>query len=231
MDVRRRATSEFVGTALLLAAVVGSGIMGERLSSGNVALALLANSVATGAALTALILTFGPISGAHFNPAVSIADASQGGLGWGEGMIYVLAQFLGAVAGVGVADIMFEEPAYAFSTHVRSGSAQAFSEAIATFGLLAVIWGCSRRRSSAVPYAVAAYIVAAYWFTASTSFANPAVTLARALTNTFAGIRPQDVPMFWAAQLTGAATATLLFRWLVPSLPESAPQVVLPRKD
>jgi glycerol uptake facilitator-like aquaporin len=225
MDLRRRATAEFVGTALLLAAVVGSGIMGERLSAGNVALALLANSLATGAALTALILTFGPISGAHFNPAVSIADASQGGLRWGEALIYVLGQFLGAFAGVGVANVMFDEPAYAFSTHVRSGMAQAISEAIATFGLLAVIWGCSRRRSSAVPFAVAAYIVAAYWFTASTSFANPAVTLARAFTNTFAGIRPQDVPMFWAAQVAGAVTATLLFRWLLPSLPESAPQV------
>lgn len=231
MDLRRRATAEFVGTALLLAAIVGSGIMGERLSSGNVALALLANSLATGAALTALILTFGPISGAHFNPAVSLADASQGGASWGQASIYVLAQFLGALAGVAVADVMFGEPPYAFSTHVRSGSAQAFSESLATFGLLAVIWGCSRRRSSAVPFAVAAYIVAAYWFTASTSFANPAVTLARAFTNTFAGIRPQDVPMFWVAQLAGAAAATLLFRWLVPSLPESAPQVVVPRKD
>jgi len=228
MDLRRRATAEFVGTALLLAAVVGSGIMGDRLSAGNVALALLANSLATGAALTALILTFGPISGAHFNPAVSIADASQGGLRWGEALIYVLVQFLGAFAGVGVADVMFDEPAFAFSTHVRGGTAQAISEAVATFGLLAVIWGCSRRRSSAVPFAVAAYIVAAYWFTASTSFANPAVTLARAFTNTFTGIRLQDVPMFWAAQLTGAATATLLFRWLVPSLPEAAPQVAVP---
>ncbi len=231
MDLRRRATAEFFGTALLLAAVVGSGIMGDRLSSGNVAIALLANSIATGGALIALILTFGPISGAHFNPAVSIADASQGGLSWGEALIYVLAQFFGAFAGVGVADVMFDEPAYAFSTHVRNGGAQAFSEAIATFGLLAVIWGCSRRRSSAVPFAVASYIVAAYWFTASTSFANPAVTLARAFTNTFAGIRPQDVPMFWAAELTGAAAATLLFRWLLPSLPESAPDVVLPRQN
>jgi glycerol uptake facilitator-like aquaporin len=231
MNLRRRVTAEFVGTALLLAAVVGSGIMGERLASGNVALALLANSLATGAALTALILTFGPISGAHFNPAVSIADASQGGLRWGDALMYVLAQFLGACAGVGAADVMFEEPAYAFSTHVRSGSAQAFSEAIATFGLLAVIWGVSRRRSSTVPFAVAAYIVAAYWFTASTSFANPAVTLARAFTNTFTGIRPQDVPVFWAAQIVGATTATLLFRWLVPSLPESAAQVVMPHSN
>jgi glycerol uptake facilitator-like aquaporin len=228
MDLQRRATAELVGTALLLAVVVGSGIMGERLSSGNVALALLANSLATGAALTALILTFGPISGAHFNPAVSIADASQGGLRWSDATVYVGVQFLGALAGVGVADVMFGEPTYAFSTHVRSGAAQAFSEGIATFGLLTVIWGCSRRRSSAVPFAVAAYIVAAYWFTASTSFANPAVTLARAFTNTFAGIRPRDVPVFWAAQTVGAATATLLFRWLVPSLPASAAHVVVP---
>ena len=231
MDLRRRVIAEFIGTALLLAAVVGSGTMGERLASGNAALALLANSLATGAALTALILTFGPLSGAHFNPAVSTADASQRGLGWGEALAYVLAQCLGAIAGVGIADVMFEEPAYAFSTHVRSGSSQVFSEAVATFGLLAVIWGCSRRRSSAVPFAVGAYIVAAYWFTASTSFANPAVTLARAFTNTFTGIRLQDVPMFWAAQAAGAVTATLLFRWLVPSLPESAPRVVVPHAE
>jgi glycerol uptake facilitator-like aquaporin len=218
MDLRRRATAEFVGTALLLAAVVGSGIMGERLASGNVGLALLANSLATGAALTALILTFGPISGAHFNPAVSIADASQGGLRWSEALIYAGVQFLGAFAGVGIADAMFNEPTYAFSTHARSGAAQGFSEAVATFGLLAVVWGCSRRRSSAVPFAVAAYITAAYWFTASTSFANPAVTAARAFTNTFAGIRPLDVPLFWVGQIVGAATATLLLRWLVPPI-------------
>ncbi len=210
----RRLVAEGVGTAMLLAAVVGSGIMGERLAGGNVGIALLANAVATGAALVALILAFGPISGAHFNPVVSFADASQGGLRWGEAGGYVLAQVVGAVIGVGVADTMFGEPVYAWSGHVRSGSSQVLSESVATFGLMAVIWGCSRRRSEAVPFAVGAYITAAYWFTASTSFANPAVTLARAMTDTFAGIRPQDVPAFWLAQAVGAAAATALFRWL-----------------
>jgi glycerol uptake facilitator-like aquaporin len=201
---------------MLLAAVVGSGIMGERLAGGNVAIALLANTVATGAALVALILTFGPISGAHFNPAVSIADASQGGIGWFEAAAYSLMQIIAAVLGVAVADAMFGEPIFAWSRHVRAGWPQLLSEAVATFGLLAVIWGCARRRADAVPFAVGAYIVAAYWFTASTSFANPAVTLARSLTDTFAGIRPADVGGFIAAQAAGAAAATALFRWLVP---------------
>jgi glycerol uptake facilitator-like aquaporin len=227
----RAFVAEFIGTPLLLAAVVGSGIMGERLAGGNGAVALLANTIATGAALVALILTFGPVSGAHFNPAVSLADASQGGLSWSRASAYVLAQFGGAIVGVGVADYMFEQPLYAWSRHVRSGIPQAFSEGIATFGLLAVIWGCSRRRSAAVPFAVGAYITAAYWFTASTSFANPAVTVARALTDTFAGIRPADAPAFIAAQLIGAATATGLFRWLVPSLPAAADTVVVPRES
>jgi glycerol uptake facilitator-like aquaporin len=213
----RRLTAEAVGTALLLAAVVGSGIMADRLSGGNDAIALLANTMATAAALVALILTFGPISGAHFNPAVSVADASQGGLRWREVPAYVSVQLIGAVLGVWVAHVMFGEPLFMLSRHARSGSAQMVSEFVATFGLLSVIWGCSRNRSTAVPFAVAAYIAAAYWFTASTSFANPAVTLARALTDTFAGIRPADLPGFIVAQLAGAATATLLFRWLVPS--------------
>jgi glycerol uptake facilitator-like aquaporin len=182
---------------MLLATVVGSGIMADRLSGGNVALALLANTIATGAGLVALILTFGPISGAHFNPAVTIADASQEGLAWREVPGYLLAQVVGAVAGVWTAHAMFEEPLLMVSRHQRSGPAQILSEFIATFGLLAVIWGCSRRRSAAVPFAVAAYITAAYWFTASTSFANPAVTLARGFTDTFAGIRPLDVPALW----------------------------------
>ena len=224
----RRLVAESIGTALLLAAVVGSGIMGDRLAGGNVAIALLANTLSTGAVLVALILTFGSISGAHFNPAVSFADASQGGLSWRESIWYSAAQVMGAVVGVGAADIMFELPAYSWSTHIRAGGSQVFSEMIATFGLLAVIRGCSRRRSAAVPYAVGAYITAAYWFTASTSFANPAVTLARAFTNAFPGIRLADVPLFVVGQAIGAASATVLFRWLVPSLPETADAVLVP---
>lgn len=212
---------------MLLAAVVGSGIMGERLAGGNIAIALLANTLATGAALVALILTFGPISGAHFNPAVSFADASQGGLSWREACAYTLAQVSGALLGVAVADAMFGEPVYAWSRQARAGVPQVLSEIVATFGLMAVIWGC-RYRPSVVPFAVGAYITAAYWFTASTSFANPAVTIARATTDTFAGIRPIDVPFFVLGQVAGAAVATALFRWLVPALPESAGQVVVP---
>jgi glycerol uptake facilitator-like aquaporin len=216
-----------LGTALLLATVVGSGIMGERLAAGNVAVALLANTLATGAALVALILTFGPISGSHFNPAVTLADASQGGLPWHEVPAYIAAQIAGAFAGVAAAHLMFSEPLFSASRHVRSGGAQLFSEFIATFGLLSIIWGCARLRSTAVPFAVGAYITAAYWFTASTSFANPAVTLARAASDTFAGIRPADAPGFIAAQLAGAAAATILFRWLVPLLPKDVAQVVV----
>jgi glycerol uptake facilitator-like aquaporin len=219
VDLARRTVAEGLGTALLLATVVGSGIMGERLSGGNVAVALLANTLATGAALVALILTFGPISGAHFNPAVTLADASAGGLPWRDVPAYLFAQIAGAFAGVAAADVMFELPAFSASRHARTGPAQWLSELVATFGLLAVIWGCSRRRASVVPFAVGAYITAAYWFTSSTSFANPAVTLARAATDTFAGIRPGDVPGFVAAQLAGAAVATAAFRWLVPALP------------
>lgn len=226
-DLGRRAAAEAVGTALLLATVIGSGVMGERLAGGNVALALLANTLATGAALVALILTFGPISGAHFNPAVTLADAWQGGLAWRDVLPYIGAQVGGAFAGVATAHVMFDLPLYFTSQHARPGSAQMFSEFVATFGLLAVIWGCVRARPSMVPFAVAAYITAAYWFTASTSFANPAVTLARAASDTFAGIRPSDAPGFIVAQLFGAAAATGLFRWLVPALPESAPDVVV----
>jgi glycerol uptake facilitator-like aquaporin len=222
VDLARRTVSEGLGTGLLLATVVGSGIMGERLAGGNVAVALLANTLATGAALVALILTFGPISGAHFNPAVTLADAALGGRPWREAPVYVLAQVAGAFAGVAAADVMFELPVFSASRHARTGPAQWFSEGVATFGLLAVIWGCSRRRASAVPFAVGAYITAAYWFTASTSFANPAVTLARAATDTFAGIRPADVAAFVAAQLVGAALATAVFRWLVPAPSPSA---------
>jgi glycerol uptake facilitator-like aquaporin len=226
--VARRTVAEALGTAFLLAAVVGSGIMGERLAGGNVAIALLANTIATGAALVALILTFGPISGAHLNPAVTLADAWQGGLPWREVPIYVAAQIGGAFAGVAAAHLMFSEPVFSASHHARSGSAQLFSEFVATFGLLSVIWGCARLRSSAVPFAVGAYITSAYWFTASTSFANPAVTLARAASDTFAGVRPADAPGFIAAQLTGAAAATALFRWLVPTLPRDSDRVLVP---
>ena len=224
----RRAVAEALGTALLLAAVAGSGIMGEQLAGGNVAVALLANTIATGAALVALILTLGPISGAHFNPAVTLADAWQGGLAWRDVPTYLGAQIAGAFTGVAAAHVMFSKPVFFASHHVRSGGAQLFSEFVATFGLLSVIWGCARLRSSAVPFAVGAYITAAYWFTASTSFANPAVTLARAVSDTFAGIRPADVPGFVFAQLAGATAATALFRWLVPSLREDSEQVILP---
>jgi glycerol uptake facilitator-like aquaporin len=226
----KRAVAEAVGTAFLLSTVVGSGIMGERLAGGNVAIALLANTIATGAVLVALILTFGPISGAHFNPAVTLADAWQRGIAWREAPVYVFAQIAGAFAGVGIAHTMFGLPLFFASRHVRSGGAQVFSEFIATFGLLAVIWGCVRFRTSMVPFAVGAYITAAYWFTASTSFANPAVTLARSVSDTFAGIRPADTPAFIGAQLAGAAAATLLFRWLIPSLPNEALSVVLPHE-
>jgi len=227
--VGRRAVAEALGTAFLLAAVVGSGIMAERLAGGDTAIALLANTIATGAALVALILTFGPISGAHLNPAVTLADASQGGLPWREAPVYVAAQIFGAFAGVAAAHLMFGEPLFFPSHHVRGGNAQLFSEFIATFGLLSVIWGCARLRSSAVPFAVGAYITAAYWFTASTSFANPAVTIARCLSNTFAGIRPVDVPWFVCAQLLGGLAATTAFRWLVPNLQVQAKGVLFAR--
>jgi glycerol uptake facilitator-like aquaporin len=222
VTIARRLAAEAVGTALLLAAVVGSGIMGERLAGGNVAIALLANTLATGAMLVALILTFGPISGAHFNPAVTLAGASQGGLPWQEVPGYIAAQIAGAFAGVAAAHLMFGEAVFSASRHVRSGGAQMFSECVATFGLLAVILGCARLRSSSVPFAVGAYITGAYWFTSSTSFANPAVTLARSASDTFAGIRPADAPGFILAQLAGAAAAAFLFRWLLPSLSEDA---------
>jgi len=220
MTLGRRLAAEGTGTTLLLAAVVGSGIMGERLAAGNVAIALLANTLATGAALVALLLTFGPISGAHLNPAVTLAEASQGDLSWRDVPGYLAAQFAGALVGVALADLMFGEPIFALSRHARHGPAQVLSEFVAAFGLLSVIWGCSRLRSAiTVPFAVGAYITAAYWFTASTSFANPAVTVARALTDTFAGIQPADVPSFIVAQLLGAALATALFGWLVPARP------------
>src|ERR1700675_2511726 len=227
-SLQKRIVAEALGTGFLVATVVGSGIMGERLSGGNVAIALLANTIATGAALVALILTFGPISGAHFNPVVTLADAWTGGRPWREVPVYLTAQVAGAFAGVAAAHVMFSAPVFFASRQARAGGAQLFSELVATFGLLAVIWGCARTRPADVPYAVGAYITAAYWFTASTSFANPAVTLARAASDTFAGIRPADAPGFIVAQLVGAAAATLLFRWLVPTLPQTADKVVVP---
>ena len=214
-NLRRRLAAEVLGTAFLLTAVVGSGLMAERLAGGNAAVALLANSLATGAALMALILALGPISGAHFNPAVTLADAMQGGIAWREVPAYIGAQVIGAFGGVASAHLMFGLPLFFRSHHARSGGALVWSEFIATFGLLVVIWGCAR--SSAAAFAVGAYITAAYWFTASTSFANPAVTMARAVSDTFAGIRPVDAPAFIVAQLAGAIAASLGCRWLARS--------------
>lgn len=211
----RRLAAEGLGTAFLLAVVIGSGIMGERLSEGNDAIALLANSIATGCGLAALILAFGPVSGAHFNPAVTLAAAAQRVFPWKEVFPYIAIQILAAYAGVAAAHLMFEEPLFFVSVKIRSGPAQLWSEGVATFGLLTVLSACVRGRTAASPFAVAAYITAAYWFTASTSFANPAVTLARAASNTFAGIRPGDAPAFIAAQLVGAAAATFVMRWLL----------------
>jgi len=222
----RRFAAEFLGTGFLVAAVVGSGIMGEKLAGGNVAIALLANTIATGAVLVVLILAFGPVSGAHLNPAVTLAVAMEGGIAWREVVPYISAQCLGAVAGAITAHLMFALPLISLSHHARSGPAQVFSEFIATFGLLCVIWGCSRSRAETVPVAVGAYITAAYWFTASTSFANPAVTIARCISDTFAGIRPVDVIPFILAQVAGAIGATLLFRWLVPDIRAAAEHVV-----
>ena len=212
-SLTRRAASEFLGTAFLLAAVVGSGIMAQRLSGGNVALALLCNTLATGAILTVIILVFGPLSGAHFNPAVSVAFALRGELPWRTTAIYIAVQVLGAIVGVWLAHLMFELPVWQLSTNVRSGTGQWLAEAVATFGLLLTIFGLART-PAAVPYAVGLYITAAYWFTASTSFANPAVTIARSLSDTFAGIAPSGAPAFIAAQFAGMALALVTARWL-----------------
>ena len=213
-SLHARAVAEFMGTAFLLAAVVGSGIMGEQLAGGNVALALLANMLATGAILIVLIVALGPVSGAHFNPAVTLSLALAGSLPWREMPAYLAAQLAGAFTGVASAHLMFGMPLFFASTHARHGPAQLWSETVATFGLLLVVWGCTRFQPSASAYSVGAYIAAAYWFTASTSFANPAVTLARSASNTFAGIRPADVPAFVMAQLLAAVTATFFSRWL-----------------
>lgn len=210
----KRAGAEFIGSAFLLAAIIGSGIMGERLSGGNVGLTLLENSIAVGAALIALIHAFGGISGAHFNPAVTLVDAFLGNFRWREVPVYVVAQIAGALLGVALANLMFDLPVVFASEKVRAGGSQLLSESIATFGLIVVIHGTLRNNRKAIPYAVASYIVAAFWFTASTSFANPAVTFARTASNTFAGIRPSDVPAFIIAQLIGAGAAAILIRWL-----------------
>ena len=210
----QRAVSEALGTAFLLATVIGSGIMAQRLSGGNDALALLCNTLPTGAILAVLILILGPVSGAHLNPAVSLAFAFRGRISWPMAGIYLLAQLSGAVVGVWAAHLMFELPVWQFSTHVRTGPGQWLAEAVATFGLLLTIFGCVARAPQAVAYAVGLYITAAYWFTASTSFANPAVTLARALSDTFAGIAPAGVAAFIGAQMAGMGAAALLGRWL-----------------
>jgi glycerol uptake facilitator-like aquaporin len=222
MTLARRLVAEGLGSALLLAVVVGSGILGERLAGGNVAIALLANTIATGAGLVALILMFGTISGAHFNPAVTLSEAWQKNVPAREVLPYIALQLAGAFAGVAAAHGMFGEALFFASSHARTGPAQWWSEFVATFGLVGVIIGCSRSRPAITPFAVAAYITAAYWFTASTSFANPAVTLARSASDTFAGIRPADAPGFILAQLAGAAAATLVFCWLYPAPPASA---------
>ncbi len=213
-SLAQRAFAEWLGTAFLLAAVVGSGIMAEKLAGGNNALALLCNTLPTGAILAVLILTFGPISGAHFNPAVSIAFALRRELTAPMMTVYIVVQVLGAILGVWAAHLMFELPLWQFSATVRSGSGQWLAEAIATFGLLLTIFGCVAHTPVAMPYAVGLYITAAYWFTASTSFANPAVTIARSLSDTFAGIAPTGVVAFIAAQLVGMLAAVVLGRWL-----------------
>ena len=212
----KRVVAEALGTFFLLAAVVGSGIMAERLANGNTALALLANTAATGAALIALIISFAPLSGAHFNPVVTLSFALRHDLLWREVAVYLLAQVAGGVGGVIAANLMFGLPAVFLSQHPRTGVAQLFSEFIATLGLVSVILAASRSTVAVVAVAVGAYISAAYWFTASTSFANPAVTVARSLSDTFAGIRPVDAPGFVLAQLAGGIAATVLFRWLIP---------------
>jgi len=219
MTLPRRLVAELLGTALLLAIVIGSGIMGERLAGGNVAIALLGNTVATGAGLFVLIQMLGPISGAHFNPAVTLAVVIRRGTDARTALAYVIAQLVGAVLGVWAAHAMFAEPLLQISTKLRDGPAQGFSEFVATFGLIGTILATQRSRPDATPAAVGLYIVAAYWFTASTSFANPAVTIARCLSDTFAGIAPVSAPLFIAAQLAGTLAAIVLFGWLLREEP------------
>jgi glycerol uptake facilitator-like aquaporin len=221
--IGRRLAAEFLGTAFLLATVIGSGIMASRLAGGNGALALLCNTIPTGAILAVLILTFGPVSGAHFNPTVTLVFATRRDLSPGMAGLYIAVQLLGAIIGVWAAHLMFGLPIWQFSQNLRTGPGQWFAEAVATFGLLLTILGCVARNAAAVPYAVGLYITAAYWFTASTSFANPAVTIARSLSNTYAGIAPAGVLAFIAAQLIGALAAAMLAEWLW-SRPETAPR-------
>jgi len=215
MNLKRKAAAEFLGTAFLLMVVVGSGIMGERLADGNAAIALLANTIATGAGLAFLILSFGEISGAHFNPVVTLTEVFRGNLSLQESFLYIFFQITGAFVGVGIANLMFDLPVYFASTKIRTGNSQLLSEFVATFGLIAVIRAGVKFRPNLVFLMVASYITAAYWFTASTSFANPAVTLARSVSNTFAGINPSNVPIFIVAQLLGAFAATFVFNWLL----------------
>ncbi len=224
-ELSRRAIAEALGTGLLLAAVVGSGIMAQRLAGGNVALALLCNTIATGAALTVLILIFAPLSGAHFNPVVSAAFAIRRDLPWADTVLYIAAQLAGGIFGVWVAHLMFDLSPLQLSQTVRTGPGQWLSEALATFGLLLTIFGVLRSAPASVPYAVGLYITAAYWFTASTSFANPAVTVARSLSDTFAGIAPADVPAFLAAQTVGAAAAVAVSGWLWRKSPATGAQL------
>lgn len=223
-SLARRAVAEWLGTALLLAAVVGSGIMAQKLSGGNVAIALLCNTIPTGAILVVLILMFGPVSGAHFNPAVTLAFALRGELQWRTAVLYIAAQLAGAVAGTWAAHAMFELPVWQLSQTVRSGSGQWFAEALATFGLLLTIFGARAHAPASVPYAVGLYITSAYWFTASTSFANPAVTIARSLSDTFSGIAASGVPAFIASQLAGAAVALVIAGWMWSAI-KDAPSV------
>jgi glycerol uptake facilitator-like aquaporin len=222
MNLARKLTAEFLGTAGLLAVVVGSGIMGEKLAGGNLAIALLANTIATGAGLAFLILSFADISGAHFNPAVTLTETRRGKINWRESVLYLPAQIIGAFAGVALANLMFDLPVYSASTKIRAGNSQFLSEFVATFGLIAVTQSVVKFRPNLVFLAVAVYITSAYWFTASTSFANPAVTLARSVSNTFAGISPANVPMFILAQMLGAFSATFIFGWLLREEKENA---------
>ena len=215
-SLAQRVVCEGLGTAFLLATVIGSGVMAFKLAQGNGAIALLCNTIPTGAILTVLILAFGPVSGAHFNPAVTIAFALRRELSWQVTVLYIAVQVIGAIIGMWAAHVMFELTVWQFSTTLRTGTGQWFAEAVATFGLVVVIFGCLARNAAAVPYAVGLYITAAYWFTASTSFANPAVTLARALSDTFAGIAPAGVLPFVVAQIVGALAAIGLAGWLWP---------------
>jgi glycerol uptake facilitator-like aquaporin len=214
-DLPRRLTAEFLGSLLLAAVVVGSGVMGQTLAGGNIAIALIANTLATGAGLVVLVVVFGPISGAHFNPAVSLVAALSRDLGWRDMALYAVVQIAGCIAGAWTAHLMFGLPVVQVSTHLREGPAQMFSEAVATFGLVATILASVRFRPALTPACVGLYIAAAYWFTASTSFANPAITLARSLSDSFAGVAPHSVPGFLAGQLVGAVAAWALFGWLL----------------